>query len=174
MSIFSALNGSILHFNTNAVPALNDIIGKINTCKDDEIKTELLKMILIADLGVDKLFNPSDGIIKSKVKSYDKKAFYMIYEMLTLFLISNTKKFANNEMADKQKEEFIRAINRGSECTVLWDEIDKFSETEERIRVIWGKIASRATGLTKEQEDSFMSLVWGLGMAYGNIHGGVL
>lgn len=132
MGLFSALKGDILHFNKNAVPVLNDIFAKLNSLPESEEKEYLLKMLVISNTGIDMLFHSDTGIIKGEVKKFDKNAFYILYEMIILFLISHFKN-VSLERAEISKAMFINAVNRTNECNVLWSEMDEFTNNSSKM-----------------------------------------
>lgn len=132
MGLFAALKGDILHFNKNAVPVLNDIFEKLNSLDESEEKEYLLKMLVISNTGIDMLFHPDTGIIRGEVKKFDKDAFYVLYEMSILFLISHFKN-VSLERAEKSKELFINAVNRVEECNALWNEVDEFTKNSSKM-----------------------------------------
>lgn len=132
MGIFAALKGDIYHFNSNAVPVLNDIFAKLNSLDESEEKEYLLKKLVISNTGIDMLFHPDTGIIRGEVKKFDKEAFYVLHEMTILFLISHFKS-VSLERAEKSRKLFINAVNRVEECNALWNELDEFTKNSSKM-----------------------------------------
>ena len=162
MGLFAALKGDIFHFNKNAVPVLNDIFAKLNSLDESEEKEYLLKMLVISNTGIDMLFHPDTGIIKGEVKKFDKEAFYILYEMTILFLISHFKN-VSLERAEKSKELFINTVNRVEECNALWNEVDEFTKSSNKMidRVVQ-KVSSYTGELTKDKKSALVSAFRGL------------
>ena len=162
MGLFAALKGDILHFNKNAVPVLNDIFAKLNLLPKSEEKEYLLKMLVISNTGIDMLFHPDTGIIKGEVKKFDKEAFYVLYEMITLFLISYFKN-VSLERAEKSRELFINAVDRVEECNVLWSEIDEFAKNSSKMidRVVQ-KVSTYTVELGEDKKSALVSAFRGL------------
>lgn len=156
MGLFSILKGDVLHFNNNAVPVLNDIFAKLNALEASPEKEILLKMFATANGARDILFNPDKGIIRGKVKSFNKEAFYAIYEIIILFLIFSLKgvKF---EGADKLKEMFIETMGRKDECNKLWNDLESTKDDIRIFKPIFEKIFSYTNGHTREEELAFVS-----------------
>ncbi|MBI1833899.1 MAG: hypothetical protein HYR90_03655 [Candidatus Andersenbacteria bacterium] len=157
MGLLSVFKGDTLHFNQNAVPVLNDIFSQLNALEASTEKEILIKMLITANKGIDILFHPDSGIIKNKVKSFNREAFYVLYEIIILFLILSLKN-VNFKNADHVKETFITTLDRTDECNALWTEMDEFNKKDERIlKPIWKKISSYAQGLKRENELVFVS-----------------
>lgn len=156
MGLFSILKGDISHFNNNAVPVLNDIFARLSALEESTEKEILLKMFSTAHGGVDILFHPDKGIIKYKVKSFNKEAFYVIYEMLVLFLILSLKN-VKFEKADNLKDIFIKAVGRTEECNALWNELESKKDDERIFKPLYEKISSYTEGLKREDELAFVS-----------------
>lgn len=155
MGFFSILKGDVSHFNNNAVPVLNDIFAKLNGLNESTEKEILLKMFSTAHNGINILFHPDNGIIKYKVKSFNKEAFYVIYEMLILFLILNLKNI-KFEKADKLREMFTDVLCREEECNNLW-KILELENDERGFKPILKKIFSYTNDHTREEELAFVS-----------------
>ena len=162
MGLFAALKGDILHFNKNAVPVLNDIFAKLNSLPESEEKEYLLKMLVISNTGIDMLFHPDTGIIRGEVKKFDKEAFYALYEMIILFLISNFKN-VSLERAEKSRELFINAVGRVEECNALWNEVNEFVKNSSKMidRVVQ-KVSSYTGELGEDKESTLVSAFRGL------------
>ena len=162
MGLFAALKGDILHFNKNAVPVLNDIFAKLNSLDESEEKEYLLKMLVISNTGIDMLFHPDTGIIKGEVKKFDKDAFYILYEMTILFLISHFKN-VSLEKAEKSRELFINAVDRIEECKALWNEVDEFTKNSSKMvdRVV-EKVFSYTGELSEDKKSALVSAFRGL------------
>jgi len=162
MGLFAALKGDILHFNKNAVPVLNDIFAKLNSLDESEEKEYLLKMLVISNTGIDMLFHPDTGIIRGEVKKFDKDAFYILYEMTILFLISHFKN-VSLEKAEKSRELFINAVDRIEECKTLWNEVDEFTKNSSKMidRVV-EKVFSYTGELSEDKKSALVSAFRGL------------
>ncbi|MDO8600393.1 MAG: hypothetical protein Q7R73_02105, partial [bacterium] len=116
----------------------------------------------ISNTGIDMLFHPDTGIIKGEVKKFDKEAFYVLYEMSILFLISHFKN-VSLEKAEKSRELFINAVNRAEECNALWNEVDEFTKNSSKIidRVVQ-KVSSYTGELGDDKKSALVSAFRGL------------
>ena len=169
MGLFSVIKGDTLHFNKNAVPVWNDITANLNNIPKgffDSKPTEkevLFNALTTTKIAVfDMLFHPDTGIIKNRVKSFDKQAFYVLYEIIILFLISTFKNVRHQE-ADELKAVFIDAIGRTEECGALWNELDKFyKNNNKQIEIILNKISGYAGQLEEKEESDLVSAFRGL------------
>ena len=149
MGLFSILKGDTLYFNKNAVPVWNEITASLNNIpagffdNRSAEKEVLFNALTTAEIAVfDMLFHPNTGIIKNRIKLFDKPAFYVLYEIITLFLISTFKNIRPQE-ADELKEVFINAVGRTEECNALWNEFDKFyKNNSEQIKIILSRISA--------------------------------
>lgn len=163
------LRGDTLHFNKNAVPVWNEIAASLNTIPAGFFNTRstekeaLFNTLTTVKIAVfDMLFHPNTGVIKSRIKCFDKPAFYILYEIIMLFLISTFKNIRPQE-ADELKEVFIDAIGRREECNALWNELDKFyKNNSEQIKIILNKISANTGPLDKKEESGLISTFRGL------------
>jgi hypothetical protein len=173
MGLFSMLKGDTLHFNRNAVPVWNDIFAKVNTTlekstggifitKRDE-KEILLNVLEMAQICVlDMLFHPDTGVIKNKVKSFDKEAFYILYEIVIFFLISIFKNVRSLQ-ADELKAIVVNALERAEECNVLWDEMNEhYKDNNKMIKMVLNKISYYTGKLGAKEESDLISALRGL------------
>jgi hypothetical protein len=177
MGLFSALKGETLHFNKNAVPVWNDILGKVDSAleksaggifvtktTEKEILTNVLSLTKIAIF--DMLFHPNTGVIKSRVKAFDKEAFYVLYEEVILFLISTFKNI-RPQQADELEKMFSGAIERTKECDALWNEMDEFyKNNSEQIKIILNKISAYMGPLDKKEQSDLTSIFRGLAVTF--------
>jgi len=173
MGLFSILKGDTLHFNKNAVPVWNDIVAKLDSAlkkytggifitktTEKEILGNALSLAKIAVF--DMLFHPNTGAIKNRVKAFDKEAFYVLYEIIILFLISTFKNVRPQE-ADELEKVFANAVERTEECNTLWNEMDEFyKNSNKQIEVILKKISSYTGQLEKKEESDLVSAFRGL------------
>jgi len=173
MGLFSILKGDTLHFNKNAVPVWNDILAKVDSAlekstggvfvtktTEKEILGNALSLTKIAVF--DMLFHPNTGVIKNRVKAFDKDAFYVLYEMIVLFLVSTFKNVRSNE-ADELEKIFASAIERIEECNALWNEMDEFyKNNNKQIEIILKKISNYTGQLEKKEESDLTSAFRGL------------
>src|SRR3989344_4541196 len=123
-------------------------------------------IFVISNTGIDMLFHPDTGIIKGEVKKFDKEAFYILYEMTILFLISHFKN-VSLERAEKSKELFINTVNRVEECNALWNEVDEFTKSSNKMidRVVQ-KVSSYTGELTKDKKPALVSAFRGLVVSF--------
>ena len=173
MGLFSILKGDTLHFNKNAVPAWNDILAKVDSTLEKSAggvfvtkttqKEILGNALSLAKIAVfDMLFHPDTGVIKTRVKAFDKEAFYVLYEIIILFLISTFKNVRPHE-ADELEKIFASAVGRAEECNALWNELDKFhKDNNKQIEIILKKISSYTGQLEKKEESDLVSAFRGL------------
>lgn len=169
MGLFSILKGDTLHFNKNAVPVWNEITASLNNIPAgffDTRSTEkevFFNALTTTKVAVfDMLFHPDTGVIKSRVKSFDKQAFYTLYETIILFLIS-TFKNVRSQQAEELKEVFVNAVGRREECNALWSELDIFyKNNNEQIKIILNKILTHTGPLEKKEESDLTSAFRGL------------
>ena len=100
--------------------------------------------------------------IKNRVKAFDKEAFYVLYEIVILFLISTFKNVRPQE-ADELEKVFANAVERTEECNTLWNEMDEFyKNSNKQIEVILKKISSYTVQLEKKEESDLVSAFRGL------------
>lgn len=173
MGLFSVIKGDTLHFNKNAVPVWNEISASLDNIPKgffDTRSTEkevLFNSLTMAKMAVfDMLFHPSTGVIKNRVKYFDKSAFYVLYEIIILFLISTFKNIRPQE-ADELKDVFAKTIEREEECSALWDEMDKFyKNNSEQIKIILNKISAYTGPLEKKEESDLISVFRSLAVTF--------
>src|SRR3990167_7473264 len=168
MGLFSIIKGDTLHFNKNAVPVWNDIFAKVDSTLEKSTggvfvtktteKEILGNALSLAKIAVfDTLFHPNTGVIKNRVK-----AFYVLYEMVVLFLISTFKNVRPHE-ADELEKIFASAVERAEECNTLWNEIDDFyKNNNKQIEIIIKKISGYTGQLEKKEESDLTSAFRGL------------
>lgn len=169
MRLLSALKGDTLHFNKNAVPVWNEISASLDNVPEgffDTRSTEkevLFNSLTMAKMAVfDMLFHPNTGVIKNRVKEFDKSAFYILYETIILFWFSTFKNIRPQE-ANELKDVFIKAIGREEECNALWNEMDKhYKNNSEQIKIVLNKISAFTGPLEKKEESDLVSVFRGL------------
>lgn len=169
MGLFSVIKGDTFYFNKNAVPAWNEITAHLDDIpkgffdnKSGEKEALFNSLTLTKTAVFEMLFHPNTGVIKNRVKSFDKQAFFVLYETIILFLISTFKNIRPQE-AEELKEVFIVAIERRGECNALWDELNKFHKNNsEQIKVILNKISIYIGPLDKKEETDLVSVFRGL------------
>jgi hypothetical protein len=171
MSLSSVFQGNTLHFNKNAVPAWNEITSSLNIIPTeffdtrDKEKEVLLEALTTTKIAVfDMLFHPSTGVIKNKVKSFDKPAFFVLYEIIILFFIATFRNIRPQE-SDQLKEVFIDALGRKEECGALWNKLNSPNNSEQ-IKTIVSKISVYAGPLEKKEESDLISVFRGLTVTF--------
>lgn len=173
MGLLSALKGDTLHFNKNAVPVWNDIFAKVDSTLEKSTggvfvtktteKEILGNALSLAKIAVfDMLFHPNTGVIKNRVKAFDREAFYVLYETVVLFLISTFKNVRPHE-ADELEKIFASAVERTEECDTLWNNMDEFyKNSNKQIEIILKKISNYTGQLEKKEESDLASVFRGL------------
>lgn len=139
MGIFDYLGGSVCHYNTVASSAFEDIFKGLEKLDKTPKKEILLKLAALSHGMVEYMFNPNDGVLRKKVKEFNRDNFFMLYEY---FILSNIFTLTDYLDCVELKNIFANAIRRETECEKLYSDFEnsKKSTNENPRDLIWRRI----------------------------------
>ena len=178
--MLSILKGDIRYFNKNAVPAWNDIVARVDsalekssggvfvtTSEEKEILGNALSLAKVAIF--DMLFHPDTGVIKSRVKKFDREAFFSLYAMVVLFLISTFKNI-RPQKSEELKGLFAKSTDLSEECVAFGDEMDKiYKNNNLQIEAILQRISNYCGELSAQERSGLISAFRGLTVTFIDI-----
>jgi len=146
MWLFDALGGRIGHFNSVAVPVLNNIFAKIKVLPDENEKKLFTVSLIIAQRSIDMFFKPPQGPVIKDVKQYNRHDFELLYAMFMIWIFfdfSNLGIFQEKDLENKLKDvlpinkdeltNYLRKFKHGVKNPVgldkLWGEVVKVIHT---------------------------------------------
>ncbi len=146
MGLFDVLSGRTGHFNSIAVPVLNNIFSKIKELPDETEKKLFTSSLVIAQRGIDLFFKPPEGPAIKDVKQYNQHHFEQLYAVFLIWIFydfCNLNFFKQEELRSKlqhileiNEDEFNHYLNQlkhGDKSPIglekLWEEITKIIHT---------------------------------------------
>lgn len=146
MGLFDALSGRIGHFNSIAVPVLNNIFSKIKEIPDETEKTLFTSSLVIAERGIDLFFKPPEGPVIKDIRQYNRHHFEQLYAVFMIWIFydfCNLNFFKQEELQSKLQHileinsnefnHYLNQLKHGDKSPMglekLWEQITKIIHT---------------------------------------------
>lgn len=153
MGLFDAITGRIEHFNTTAVPALNNIFSRAQELPDETEKQLFIQALVIAQLSIDLFFKPGQGPVVRDVKKYNEHDFEQLY---ALFMIWVFYDFVNVGVLKQTKvKDAARAILAISEdkLTHYLQQLKHKDKTPMGLDKLWHEVVNIIHTMPNTQEN---------------------
>lgn len=146
MRLFDALSGRTGHFNSVAVPALNNIFARIKAYPDETARKLFTLSLIVSQRGIDPFFKPPQGPVIKDVKQYNKHDFEKLHAIFMIWILydfCNMNLFTEEELRsglgkileinEQERNGYLHRLKHGSATPVglnkLWAEIAEVIHT---------------------------------------------
>lgn len=154
MSIFSALNGNIYHFNSINTPIDNELAYRIKGLDDSVGKITLSASFDIALKTVLQIFHPNDGIFKNYINKLNKDSLREIWYLIIIYVI-----WQIIEIRDDDKDDIIKkstlVLGVDEHRLNLYFMFFKDKEQNEQIFRLWHFICNQINPNLDNEENLF-------------------
>ena len=157
MTLFDALSGRIEHFNSIAVPVINNIFSKIKVLLDEDEKQVFTTSLTLAQHGIDLFFKPRVGPVIKDVKKYNKQDFEKLYSIFMIWLFYDLCSFLDSSQRDLLKSKLQGILSlKEDEFNYYYQELEHEMKVPIGLDKLWKEVIKIIHTMPSTEENYFV------------------